>query len=441
MTAIGATATAAVTITDNDLNATTSTDEEDGATAAANVLDGAAGDLGSFVTASGMDTAKAYLTAVAANVASAATVKFDKVDSVVDSEGVTDTETSDQLDVAILTLTAKVVTTPALPAGKHKHAVAISNAVTTAFTIQFDGTQELLLASPAVSVQANDALFIADIKSAANMTRATAFGVALDAHPGAFPTGKITFGNAASLTNEAYSLGANNAVVAFTVTGTDIVNLTIDSVLLSGTFAALAILGTNTSTDYVAGQNAATTKTQFRDLVAGAWYNTYGFTTNSGTTSLFTVTSATTDVLTIAGKSGSGRRGYNKGYSLSITSASTTVNSAVYGLSYGATTDPSDNNTISNGVVVTVEAATGGTLLDETSGLDFELNNVDAAVALSGGMQLLTTTLNLNSTPTVATTTATNIYPTDARGDVALPETVVAEIATAATTFNRVTWL
>ena len=114
MTAIGAKGSPTVTITDNDLNATTSTDDEDGATAAANVANGAAGDLGSFVTASGMDTAKAYLTAVAADVDSAATVKFDKVDSVVDSEGVTATETSDQLDVAILTLTAKVVSTAAV---------------------------------------------------------------------------------------------------------------------------------------------------------------------------------------------------------------------------------------------------------------------------------------------------------------------------------------
>ena len=86
MTAVGATGTPSVTIVDNDLNASKSLDEEDGT---ANVTAGAAGDLGSFTTASGMDTAKAYLTAVAADSDSAATVEFDKVDSVVDSTSLT----------------------------------------------------------------------------------------------------------------------------------------------------------------------------------------------------------------------------------------------------------------------------------------------------------------------------------------------------------------
>ncbi|MGY8868722.1 MAG: hypothetical protein ACKVJK_24205, partial [Methylophagaceae bacterium] len=169
MTAIGATGTPAVTITDNDLNATTSTDEEDGASAAANVADGAAGDLGAFVTASGMDTAKAYLTAVAANAASAATVKFDKVDSVVNSEGATDTETSDQLDVAILTLTAKVVSTPAQDATKHRLAIGVKTSATPAFGLQAPDGSDILVSgadAPVASfvLDANETLAIAAIK-------------------------------------------------------------------------------------------------------------------------------------------------------------------------------------------------------------------------------------------------------------------------------------
>ncbi|MEN8717085.1 MAG: hypothetical protein ABF301_00290, partial [Sulfurovum sp.] len=446
LTAIGATGTPSVTITDNDLNATSATDEEDGATAADDVADGATGDLGSFVTTSGMDTAKAYLTAVAADSDSAATVKFDKVDSQIDSEGASDVETSDVLDVTILSLVAKNVTTAAISAAKHKHALGISSTATTNLSITIGsslGGAQLLDPSVNVTAQANETLFIAAIKSAANLTRAAAYGVTLDAHPGFAPTGKITIGNAASQTDEAYSLGANNGVVAFNVTGSDIVNLTIDSVLLSGTFADLAVLGTNTTTDYVAGQNAATTKTQFRDMVAGAWNVTYGSTTNSGTTSLFKVTTGTTDVLTIEAKTGSGRRGYNKAYSLSITSASTTVSSAVYGLTYGATEDPSDNNTISNGVVVTVEANTGGTLLDETKFLRFRSGTTTATTGYTAntGFLLLTTTALLNSNPTVDTTTATNIYPTDARGDAVRAEAAVEEVADPAVIFNRVGWL
>ncbi|MDG0968120.1 MAG: hypothetical protein P8N93_07405, partial [Flavobacteriaceae bacterium] len=63
MTAIGATGTASVSISGNDLTATKSDNLDDGTT---NAADGKAGDLGSFTTTSGMDTAKAYLTAVAA---------------------------------------------------------------------------------------------------------------------------------------------------------------------------------------------------------------------------------------------------------------------------------------------------------------------------------------------------------------------------------------
>jgi len=92
LTAIGAVGTPNVTITDNDFNASESNDEDN-----------------EFTTDSGLDTLKAYLTAVAADADSNADVKFDTVDSVVNASGV---ETaSDALDQYILTLTAKDVTT------------------------------------------------------------------------------------------------------------------------------------------------------------------------------------------------------------------------------------------------------------------------------------------------------------------------------------------
>ena len=122
--------------------------------------------------------------------------------------------------------------------------------------------------------------------------------------------------------------------------------------------------------------------------------------------SLFTLSTETAGQITINAKAGSGRRGFNKSYSLSITAASTTMSSAVYGLSYGATTDPSDNNTISGGIVVTVEAQTGGSLLDETNGLVFQSSADDVDAATANRIELLSTTLLLNSTPQVATTTA-----------------------------------
>jgi PBP1b-binding outer membrane lipoprotein LpoB len=444
MTAIGATGTASVTIVSNDLNASTSTDDEDGATAAADVADGAAGDLGSFVTASGMDTAKAYLTAVAADADSAARVTFDKVDSVVDSEGATDTEVSDQLNVAVLTLTAKNVTTAAIGAAKHKHALAINaTGATRTINILVDGTAQLFSPST-ISPQANAALFIAEIKSATNLTRAAAYDVTLDAHEGAYPTGKILIANAASLTDESYSLGANNGVVAFNVSATDIVNLTIDGVLLSGTLAALAADGAPDRGYTIASATSPNIAT-FRDIVAGAWTTKYGAGTgaiDSSAISLFEVSTGTAATISIKAKDRSGRRGYDKAYSLSITSASTTLSSAVYGLTYGATVDPSDNNTISNGIIVTVEDNIGGTLLDASSGLKFQFGGATISeTSYVNIYTLLSTTALLNSNPTVDTTTATNIYPGDARGDAVNAEGQVSEVADAAVSFNRVTWL
>ena len=448
MTAVGATGTPSVTIVSNDLNASKSLDEEDGTS---NVTSGAAGDLGSFTTASGMDTAKAYLTAVAADADSSARVNFDKVDSVVDSTSLTgaaDTETSDALNVAILTLTAEVAD-PALDAKKHKHAVAIATSATGTFNILVDGTANLFssLGTSTIGIQTNPTLFIADIKSATNLTRAGAYGVTLDAHEGAYPSGRIVVGNAASLTDDSYSLGANNGVVAFSLSSTDLVNFTIDGVLLSGTLGALAADGAS-EVGYDIASATLTSADTFRTIVAGAWQAKYGAgdgAVDSSTISLFNVSTATANVLSITAKGGSGRRGFGKSYSLSVTSASTTLSSAVYGFSYGLTTDASDNNTISGGVVVTVEAETGGTLLDESNGLTFVFAAVDGALSTSAalnGIRLLTTTQLTNSNPTVATTTATNIYPGDARGDAVNAEGNVAKnVTTAAVSFNRVSWL
>jgi hypothetical protein len=393
-----------------------------------------------------MDTAKAYLTAVAADADSAARVEFDQVDSVVDSTSLTgaaDTETSDQLNQAVLTLTAKNVTTAAINAAKHKHALAINaTGATKSINILVDGTNLLLAAD--VTPTANATLFINDIKSATNLTRAAAYGVTLDAHPGAYPTGKILIANAASLTDESYSLGANNGVVAFNVSSTDIVNLTIDGVLLSGTLADLAADGAPDRGYTIASATTPSIAT-FRDIVAGAWTTKYGAGTgavDSSAISLFEVSTGTAATISIKAKDRSGRRGYDKGYSLSITSASTTLSSSVYGLTYGATTDASDNNTIGNGIIVTVEAATGGTILDETIGLKMQFQGANISETTYANVYtLLSTTALLNANPTVATTIATNIYPGDARGDAVNAEGSVAEVADAAVSFNRLAWL
>ena len=115
-------------------------------------------------------------------------------------------------------------------------------------------------------------MFIADIKSALNLTRAAAYGVTLDANPGAYPTGRIVVGNAASLTDEAYSLGANNGVVAFNVSATDLVNLTIDGVL---TYLELLQILQLSSLRIQHRKCDSPSATEFVDLIGDAWNVTY----------------------------------------------------------------------------------------------------------------------------------------------------------------------
>ena len=439
MAAIGATGTPAVTITDNDLRATKSTDEEDGT---ANVTAGAAGDLGSFTETSGMSTAYTYLTAVAADADATASVKFDLVASVVDSTSLTgaaDTETSDSEDVAILTLTPKVVSTAAITAAKHKHAVAIGTAATETFSIHVNGTTQLMDAN--VTPQTNATLFMAEIVDTANLTRASAYGVTLAAKVGAYPTGKIAIGNAASATDDVSSFGANLGVRTLNVTKTAVVNLTVDGVTMSGTVAALNVTGGTSWTD----DGAILSADELITVIANAWQKTYvnAAGVSEKITSFVVNSDTTNDELDISTKPGSGSRGYDKSYALSITAASTTVQSAVYGAMYGATSDASDNNTISGGIIVSVEADTGGSILDETNALSFRFKSQLNTITTSkyDNFELLTTTLNANANPAVNVVSSTDIFPSEARDDARRRGASVAEVATAATTFNRVEWV
>ena len=176
MTTIGATGTASVSINGNKLEADLADDEND-----------------AFTTSSGMDTAKVYLDAVAADADSEANVTFDTVESVEDASGV---ETaSDATNYAVLVLTPKIITTPAASSIASKRAFGITTAQLAAAT-PFDlrtawrgGTSARILVSgaespSAINLDANETLAIAEIKRAAALTRATAYDLIIDAHKG-----------------------------------------------------------------------------------------------------------------------------------------------------------------------------------------------------------------------------------------------------------------
>ena len=428
MTAIGETATAAVTITDNDLNATTSTDDSDGTT---NALDGAAGDLGSFVTASGMDTAFAYLTAVAANAASAATVKFDKIDSVVDAEGATATETSDQLDVAILTLTAKVVSIAQsdeilesraweVPAGAGSFGITIGSTVVSTDVNSSTANNP----TTAITLDANKTLALAQVAAAASITRAASADVTLNAYLGGSPTVDITFfDNVTSTSNgENYSDaaagsrpgGGANRIVGATTTGT-YVTLTVGSLSVSATsFGSV----TTSNTDSTAGD-------AWTAALKAAWDTKYGGSAaTSGTMSLVGTATVAGPKITFSAKPGSGRRAHEMAVAISATVSGVTD---TVDWRIGTSDGSADNKLQGDGIILVLKEL----VTDALAG----------TVLVSGTTRELSSTLLSQVGSEANTATTANIYPTQARGDVVNDEGDVEEVATTATTFNRVPWL
>ena len=200
----------------------------------------------------------------------------------------------------------------------------------------------------------------------------------------------------------------------------DFINLTIDGLTVS----------TTVSTD----ATSAATLSEGDHIVARLvreWNAQYGTASAaSASYSLFTVTSGTGQI-NISAKTGSGRRGFDKAYSIAIVPATTTGASATLLAEYGATSAGTDNNTISGGIIVTLESNIGGVLLDAVQG--------SVASGTTASVTQLTTTQQIVGN--VRTTTTANIYPDEARGDTNKPEANVVEVATAATSTDRTAWL
>jgi len=362
--AIGATGKANVKIYDNDLTASKITDSDDGTTDVAN---GKTGDKGTITTTSGMDTLSDYLTAVAADADSTAAVYFDTVESFIKED---DSESTDKVwassgaqpdEIKVLVLTAKDVTTAAKAGAKHRVAYGIKQAALTAgttfgiFADDHSGskaikTHALLTDSngdptTSITLNANPTLAIAEITKQANLTRATAYDYTIAAFEGYNPEGLITIQSTVDSTTADYSLdgweyGDSNLATA---SSNDVLKLTIDGKSVTTTLGATA----TRSGETVAKQTA------YR--LAAAWDNVYGTGGTSATESLWDVDTSTDAAIKIAVKNtGSGRRGFDKSYSITLIRKETNTVTPVFGAYYGDTTAASDNKTKSQGIIVTL---------------------------------------------------------------------------------------
>jgi len=421
LTLIGAVGTPNVTVTDNDLQATKSDDEND-----------------AFTTTSGMDTLKTYLTAVAADADSNADVKFDMVDSVLDANGV---ETgTDQADQYVLTLTAKVVSTAAsaeILGSRAYHVtpgatlVAETGASISVLTDINSSTSNS--PAPNIILDSNKTLALAQVVAANTITRAAANDLTWEAYLGGSPTVSIQFFNTVTTTSngENYSDSAAGGFTGITDGKAQALNPETYVTLTVGSLSVTATAYGNSTA------NSMTTKggDAWADAVATAWNAKYGGSGASNTLSLVdTITnSASSNTLVLNAKAGSGRRAHDMAVSISATVSGTT-NTVDWKI--GSTDSSSDNKLVGDSIIIVVKEAIASALNSFT---------------LSAGANAfqLTTTLLSQAGSQANTSTAADIYPTEARGDGALgvggdaviAEGDVEEVSTAAVSNNRVAWL
>ena len=301
-----------------------------------------------------------------------------------------------------------------------------------------------------ISLNANPTLAIAQIKNAANLTRAAAYNLSLDAYVGANPFGKITVPTYAASTTADTTIGGTYKADggAYFAYSTDVFKLTINGKSVTTSFpdGALNTGAFNTAANTVNG-GGTNVLSILEDAIVGRlnnrWNTVYGnAAAASYTESLFLTTATTSGTLVITAKAGSGRRGYDKSYSISRIAGNTTGSQATTTMAfvYGETTSPADNKMASDDIVIVIGSTIAGTVLDEVKHIS--ITGLSLATILK-----LTTTLKFNVD--TATSTRNDLYENEARGDNALgaggdanlPEGGIAEVATVTPKFSRVGWL
>jgi hypothetical protein len=430
MTAIGATGTAKVIIKANDLNAEKSDDSDDGDT---NADDGKTGDLGSFTTDSGMDTASAYLTAVAADADSEAEVYFDSIDSVVDNEGSSETEIASDAtiavngnDVAVLVLTPTVTNIPGQNASKAKFSTLLTTpAAGETVSVWANGVEIV----PVVTLGANAGVDAANIASTSNISTASGAGVTLSASANASAEVIIEFYADGAATSEVSSTGPNVAA-AGVLTASDLLTITL------GTGESVQVSGATTA-------NVAAVVTE----ISAAWATKYP--AASAAVVRWTLASSTSKVVFQAKDRGSAPIGTTLTAALTGNNGATSVSRTTTNLGWrignpnNMTISSADNVAQGTAIMITLESKTAGDLLSE---IGTTSNTQSAAVkafkvSTTASTHFLTTSYNPNVTTASNEVTATNLFVSESRADVTIPDEVLAADTTTGTTFNRVSWL
>ena len=439
MAAIGGT-TANVAIDNNDLKTALVRDAYD-----------ATGDTGTYETAtSGMNTAQAYLdAAVAAPGTAGVKVFFDEIDSYQTQASATAAYV-DATVPAVAYNASNIYAVTYVTANTAAAAVDATKGM-VAWTVDNErvitGGQHLQIAVDGVKLLSggagltyegsgtldlvmtgNDVIDIAAIKNAAHVSRATAAGVTIDAKSGGEAIGTVSLidwrasatGHNAALNNlgEKYTTAAAAALVSAT---TD--ELDTDDVI---TFT----VGSNTVTTSVA--STANSATQVAAAIASAWAAKYDGQLGVASAAANVTVTASSGKLSLVALDKGSRGVYTIGLSVA---AGTGAQSGTTGKSLdwiiGATQASSDNTTVGQSLVVTVESIAAGTVLDATDG-------GSVVLTAAGRTALAASTYRINGTDSGA---GTYTAVSEARNDVRTAEDGSAAATSNASTTDRTSWI
>jgi antitoxin (DNA-binding transcriptional repressor) of toxin-antitoxin stability system len=299
-----------------------------------------------------------------------------------------------------------------------------------------------------VTSTGNLAIDLVALKSNLAETRATTLGTSLNVRAEGNPLmPSVTFlaavtsatgGNGENYTNtEVAAIGAGTNKTF--VTSYDVFTLTIDGKSASA------------SVTLIAGATSATGAVAARDIVLAldAAWTPYG-TGASSTQSLWDTTSATAVLSTALKSSNSGSRGFGKAVSIAWTKATADqVSTATAGLAtstimdwtIGATEATTDNTAAASALVLTLTEVTNSVAKGDQ--VTATLRGANGIIELATTQYTKTNGSGAYLVTGVATTTATDIHETDARGDVVNREAANEGTTTAGTArfiTNRSGW-
>ena len=456
----GTTAEPSFALYDNDLTATKGSDTWDGETATSTTgADGGTADAGSFDDGtSGMDTMKAYFTALAAEADSDGYAGFDTVSTFDNTDASETAAVSTSLNVlgptsyTAGTTASNDSTVLEMIEAAASNGVAEKTATKAKQAFQLDwlaaGTVQLTVNGvalfetdaqgvggdgTALSIgTSNKDLQIQAIESAVNLSRATAAGVTLDAARGYGSTQTVSLAIYLSGGSTATSLGqryAEKVDAGVAVSSTNYGMGTDDLITFT--------VGSNSVTFSLADGSISETSTAIADIGDGivtAWANKYGASGSASGSAIATIVDTAGSLAITMLQTDSG--GYGVDVDMSVAAGTVTAtNGKNLTWTIGSSQLESDDATTDSDIIVSIESTVAG--VDE--------NTISTVVTTGGAGSTVTWVAIAASTYTSNTDFVSNYTNAQVnRTDVRTAEDsvdAVASTAAAATKFNRVTWL